>query len=264
MREPKIILFDLETLPNLPEALKVWCQLSQYPGKTMKATITTIICAGWKQYGRSHKVECINAWDFPEWERDVNDDKQVCKALYEVLKDADAVITHNGVRFDWKFVQTRFLFHGLPILDKIPHIDTCLVARKNLLSFNNTLGYLGEWLVGDSKMTHGGWKMWVKVHAREKISMDKMEKYCKKDVTLLEKVYIKLLPFIKNLPNRNQFRSLSQVMKGKFVCPTCGSYDTRLNGYRRTKTMVYRRLVCRQCKSWSRCDYRDKNPRTYQ
>jgi hypothetical protein len=49
--KPNIILFDIETIPDQEKALEVWCQLSNYYGQTMKATITTIICVGWKKLG---------------------------------------------------------------------------------------------------------------------------------------------------------------------------------------------------------------------
>lgn len=259
--EPKIIVFDLETLPNLPEALKVWCQLSSFPGKTMKATITSIICAGWKEYGKK-RTHCINAWDYPNWEVDVNDDKHVCEEIYNVLKDADAIVTHNGRRFDWKFLQTRLIYNGLPPLHNIPHIDTCVVARSNLLSFNNRLGYLGEWLVSDTKLENGGWDLWVKVYNRQKTAMRTMVKYCKQDVDLLEKVFDKLKPFVKNLPNRNHFKSQDKLLKGENICPTCGSIDLKYNGWAYTKTQKYQRILCKNCGSTSRLDSKDRNPRS--
>jgi len=261
MSEPKIILFDIETIPDFREAMKVWCQLSNYPGQTMKATITTIICVGYKEL-YSKRTHCINAWDFPNWEIDINDDKEVCKAIYEILKDADAVVTHNGKRFDWKHLQTRFMLNGLPPLPNIPHIDTCLIARRNLLSFNNRLGYLGEWLVSDTKLDNGGWELWVRVSKRIKSACKLMTKYCKKDVDLLEKVFLKLMPFIKNLPNRNIDRSQQNIIDGKYVCPSCGSNDTRRNGWSYSKTTKCPRFVCKQCHSYSRGDTRGFNPRS--
>lgn len=156
--KPVIVLFDLETLPNLQEALKVWPQLSQYPGKTLRATVSTIICAGWKIYGEK-KVHCINAWDFKRWNKDVNDDYDVCKAIYDVLSKADAVVTHNGKRFDWKFLQTRLRKHKLSYLTKIPHIDTKELASRNMYAFNNRLGYLGEQFSKENKMEHEGWDL---------------------------------------------------------------------------------------------------------
>lgn len=261
MAEPKIILFDIETIPDFKEAMKVWCGLSNYYGQTMKATITTVICVGWKEVG-SKRTHCVNAWDFPEWEKDINDDKRVCEKIHEILKDADAVVTHNGKRFDWKHLQTRFMVHGLPPLPNIPHIDTCLVARKNLLSFNNKLGYLGEWLVGDNKLENGGWELWVKVSKRVKSAQKLMTKYCKQDVDLLEKVFIKLRPFIKNLPNKNLFRTEKQMEHDELLCPSCGSSDLIRNGWHYTKTGSYQRLMCKSCNSYSRLSAKDDQPRS--
>jgi DNA-directed RNA polymerase subunit RPC12/RpoP len=226
----------------------------------MRATITSIICAGWKELGKK-KVHCINAWDYPNWQENINDDSEVCKAIYDVLKDADAVVTHNGVRFDWKHLQTRLMMNGLPVLPKIAHIDTCLIARKNLLSFNNRLGYLGDWLVGDKKLENGGWQLWVKVTKRVKSACTLMSKYCKQDVALLEKVFEQLRPFIKNLPNRNLSRSAKKIVNGEYVCPTCGSPDLMRNGWRYTQMHKYQRVVCRHCGSCSRLDLKDRNPR---
>lgn len=242
----------------MKKAIEVWTQLSNYPGLTMKATITSIICVGHKEL-YSKKVSCINAWDFPEWEKDINDDSQVCKAIYDVLKDADAVVTHNGRRFDWKHLQTRLLANGLPPLPNIIHVDTCQIAKKNLLSFNNKLGYLGEWLLGDTKLDNGGWQLWLKVSQRVKSACKMMEKYCKQDVVLLEKLFLQLRPFIKNLPNRNIGR-ISRGLEGD-ACPTCGSTDLRLWGFYYTKTGKFQRVYCNNCNSTCRLDAKNNNPR---
>lgn len=261
MAKPIIILFDLETLPDLDKALEVWTQLGSWPGRTMKATITSIICAGYKEFG-SKKSKCINAWDFPNWEKNVNDDKEVCKAIYEVLKRADAVVTWNGKKFDWKFLQTRLMVNGLDPLHDIVHIDALLVARKNLFAFSNRLGDIGKLLVNDDKLDNGGWKLWVKVHKRQKAAMKLMTEYCKQDVTLLEKCFVKLMPFIKNLPNRNLFRNEKQRNENIRLCPYCGSENTYFNGWRYSKTVAYQRLHCQDCGSHSRLDVRGNNPRS--
>lgn len=252
--KPKIILFDLETLPNLTEALKVWPQLSNYPGLTLKATITTIICAGWKVYGKG-RTECINAWDFPNWKKNVNDDEQVVKAIAKVLADADAVVTHNGKRFDWKFLQTRLMAHGLDPLYKMPHIDTKQLSSSNLFAFNNRLGTVGELLADDKKLDNGGWELWVDVWHRKPSAMRLMERYCKQDVKLLEKVFTRLRPFAGNIPNFN-------LWKVDPVCPSCGSKNLTDKGYRYTKITTYKRFQCKDCGSYGRTDTKGKNPRS--
>lgn len=255
MGKPKIILFDLETIPNLREALKVWPQLSAYPGRTMKATITTIACAGWKELG-SKKTHCIKAWDFPQWEKDINDDSQVTKAIREVIAGADAVITHNGKKFDWKFLQTRILKHKLDPLAKINHIDTVAEARRNMFNFSNRLGEIGKFLLDEDKMDHEGWELWVKVCERNKTAMHTMARYCKQDVDLLEKVFLQLRPFISNIPNYNLFRLVD------IVCPSCGSQDIVKHGWKVTKAKKYRRMQCKDCGSISRLNLDETLPRS--
>ena len=256
IKQAVIVFFDLEMIPNMVEAMKVWPQLSNYPGLTLRATVSTIICAGWKYYGHK-KVECINAWDWPKkWKNNINNDFEVVKAIYDVLKHADAVVTHNGKRFDWKFLQTRLMYHGLGPLGNIHHIDTKQTASRHLYSFNNRLGYLGEWLANDKKLDHEGWDLWVDVSNDCEKAKKKMTAYCKQDVLLLEKVFERLKPLISNIPNYNIF-----IPGRHHKCPNCGSIKVSNNGWRHTKTRSYKRYICRDCKTWFRTDAKDNMPR---
>ena len=253
MDKIRIVLFDLETLPNLQEALKKWTQLGNWPFRTMKATVTSVICAGWKVYG-SRETHCINAWDYPKrWKKDVNDDYEVCKAIYEVLKTCDVVVTHNGKKFDWKFLQTRLLFHGLPVLPKILHVDTVELARRNLFAFSNRLGDIGETFVNEKKLQHTGWQLWVDTYNKCPKALNLMERYCKQDVKLLEKVFIKLMPFVKNMPNRNRYRTVKQIEEGTRVCPTCGEDKLQKNGMKHTTMNSMQRYRCRAEKCGATC-----------
>ncbi len=255
-KEPRIVLFDLETLPNLPEAMKVWTQLGNYPGLTLKAQISSVICFGFKEFGTDDKPSCINAWDFKRWRTNVNDDRDVIEAGYKILKDADAVVTHNGRRFDWKFFQTRLLIHGMPPLPRIPHIDTCAIAKANLYLFNNKLDTLGEQLVHEKKLENGGWPLWVKVSERDPDALKLMTDYCIQDVALLEKVFKVLRPFAANIPNYNLW-----TIGQKPVCPNCGGTRLKNQGYRTTRTRTYRRYRCLNCQTYCNTDGADRNPR---
>lgn len=256
MADPRIVLFDLETIPNLSEALKVWPQLSSYPGQTLKASITTIICAGWKVLGAQEPVHCINAWDFEDWAIDVNADRAVCEAIAGVLLDADCVVTHNGKRFDWKFLQTRLRYWDLPPLPQIHHVDTCNEARKHLLIFNNRLNTVARFLTEKEKKEHEGWDLWVKVHARDPVAMQTMTDYCKQDVLVLEDVFREIRPLIGTLPNSNLFSPFKEK-----VCPNCGGSRLKSEGKRYSKTRAYRRYICQDCRSWCHTDLKDELPR---
>lgn len=252
---PNIIIVDLETLPNMREALKVWTMLSDFPGQTLKATVSSIICFGYKRLGEK-KTHCVSAWDFPNWNKDVNDDSQICLEIARVLSEADQIITHNGRRFDWKFLQTRLMANGMAPLPQIPHVDTCQVVKSNLYLFRNNLKYITRFLKTESKIDTGGWDLWVNVHNRDEASCRKMTAYCKGDIRATEAVYKKLLPLTKPV-NHNLF----QIQGSKKVCPKCGSTRLKSKGRVLTSVSSYRRLLCVDCGSHSRTDNAGENPR---
>jgi len=258
MSEPRIVLFDLETLPNLREAMKIWPGMSNYPGLTLKASINTLICFGWQTLGEG-PAKCLSAWDLPGWQTNINDDRELCEQAYVTLKDADAVVTHNGKRFDWRFLQTRLLLHGLPRLPDIPHVDTKAIASSKLYLFSNKLDNIAGNLRLERKLDHEGWDLWVKVSERNPEACALMAKYCTQDVNVLAQIFEKLRPFAQNLPNQNLFSVGGQ---GRNVCPSCGSTRLKSGGIRATKTMTYRRYCCQDCGSWSRTDVKDKLPRS--
>jgi uncharacterized protein YprB with RNaseH-like and TPR domain/ribosomal protein S27AE len=224
--------------------MRIFPGISAYPGLSLKASHNSIICVGWKVLG-SRTTHCINAWDFPAWGRNVNDDAAVVREAFDVLKDADAVVTHNGRRFDWKFLQTRLFKHGLSPLPRIQHIDTCVEAKKHLFLFNNRLNTVGQFLVGQEKLENGGWKLWMRVLRREAEAMRLMERYCKHDVRLTEKIFRRMLPLLTTLPGYSLFA-------GRKACPNCGSYAMHERGRRVTVTGKWQRFQCQKCGSWSK------------
>lgn len=238
----RIILLDLETLPDLKAAMKFWTQLSNYPGLTLKASISSIICAGWKEIN-SKTVHCINAWDYPEWAENINYDLRVIEAIREVLVGADVVVTWNGVGFDWKFLETRALMHGLKPLPKIVHIDGKQVAKRNLFLFNNRLQTAAQALTNTEKLDNGGWELWEKVMAKDEKAMRLMTRYCKQDIRTLEAVFRVILPYCK-LPNANLF-------KGETVCPNCASTNLQRRGERVTVSAILQRYQCQDCGTWA-------------
>lgn len=221
--------------------MKVIPNIGEYPGLTLKASINSIICFGYKIYGEKQS-KCINAWDFPNWKKDVNDDSRLVEEIHGILKNADAIVTHNGARFDLKFLQTRLLKHNLDPLPKIIHIDTCQESKKNLLMFNNRLNTLAKFMTSEEKLENGGWQLWVDVMQRNKKAMELMERYCKQDVDTLAAVFKRLLPLITKMPNYNLFRD-----HDRDACPNCGSTRQEKNGFRTTKTALYQRYRCMDC-----------------
>ena len=75
-----------------------------------------------------------------------------------------------------------------------------------------------------------------------------MESYCRKDVVILEKVYIKLRPWIKNHPNIGLY-----IESDNMICPSCGSsHLVKDNSFHYTKVSKFEVMRCKDCQSISR------------
>jgi len=254
--EPKIVLLDIESLPDLKAVMSVMPQLSAYPGLTLKASINSVICFGYKVLGES-KVRVVNAWDDSKaWAKDVNDDRYVLSRVAEILEDADCVVTHNGKRFDWKFLQTRLIKHGMTPLRRIIHIDTCQESKRSLLMFNNRLNTLAKFMTSEEKLENGGWELWERVLAREEKAMALMSRYCAQDIVTLEAVFKRLRPFMISIPNYNIVRAGKE-----FVCPRCASTRIQKRGSYASRSYRAIKIYCRDCDGWSSARCESKEPK---
>lgn len=250
MSKPKIVFWDLETLPNARLHIR---HLPEYNsdryGLTLKADVNSLLCFGYKLRGDKDS-KCINVWDTKAGAKDINDDTDLCKVAYEVLKDADAIVTHNGANFDLKFLNTRLLILGMAPLPKIPHIDTCSLSKRNLYLLKNRLNHIAQSLSTETKMENGGWQLWERLSlskwegTKKQIEEDKktMSDYCKQDVNVLEKIFNYLIPFATNVPNYNLFTG-DEVQS----CPACGSLKMYKHSKKVKKTGTYQRYQCQQC-----------------
>jgi hypothetical protein len=70
---------------------------------------------------------------------------------------------------------------------------------------------------------------------------------CGQDVILLEKVYLKLLPYMQTHPNMGAFVDSDEPM-----CPNCASENLQKRGYTVTNSAKYQRVQCMDCGAWSR------------
>lgn len=238
---PKIVVWDIEILANLNNVMANLTRFWNNAG--LNANISTVISFGYKIHGEK-KAHCINAWDFKKrWTKDVNDDYEVVKAAYNILKDADAIVTHYGSKFDLPFLNARLIHHGFPPIPPMQHIDTWRVARYKLKLSSNRLDEVAKFLKTERKMENGGWQLWVDVLARKKKACRMMSEYCKQDVECLDQVFAKLLPIVPNAPNRN-------LWADRKVCPRCGSSKIHKRGVRSTNANQHQRYQCKDCGGW--------------
>lgn len=241
-KEPKIVFFDFETLPDPESVYDRLPSIGQWPGRTFKAELHTILSFGYKIYG-DKEASCINSWDLSD---DPRDDSGLVQVAYAMLHDADEIVTHNGKSFDVKVLNTRLMYYGMPPLDpKIKHVDT-KIALKKISLYSNSLAQAAKFFGIDDKMHWGDkWGTWKRFAFGRDTAEDRkiMDEYCKQDVEVLEQLYLKIRPFHgTNSVNKNQF-------KAGEGCPTCGSDNFSKNGTRRNTKTIYQRYLCGDCGS---------------
>lgn len=88
---------------------------------------------------------------------------------------------------------------------------------------------------------------WVGCIKGDAASWNKMIKYNINDVTTMEKLYVKFIPWIKGHANHSLYSDGSEL-----VCPNCGGNKLHKRGYAYTLASVYQRYRCVDCGHWSK------------
>jgi DNA polymerase elongation subunit (family B) len=224
----KVMIFDLETSANLGYT---WGMYEQNVIAFKKE---------WELLSFAYKildeksVHCSTRLDFKD-----KTDKSLVREMKRVLESADILIAHNGDEFDFKKANAKFIEHGLGPLSDKKKIDTKKVAKKYFKFNSNSLDNLGNLLGVGRKEKTGGFDLWLDCMAGKKAAFQKMASYNKQDVLLLERVYLKMRPWMEQHPNVNT----SEVR----ACPKCGGTRLKSHGIRRTKVGQYRRYACLKC-----------------
>lgn len=242
----KILLYDIETTPNLAY---VWGKYEQNVIAYEEEWHILCFAYKWLDEKRTHVVSLP---DFPLYAKEPDNDREVVKRLQELFTEADVVIAHNGNSFDQKKSQARMMVHGLAPPTPYRQIDTKVVARRYANFNSNKLGDLGEILGLGSKGETGGFQTWLGCMSGVKASWNKMKKYNRQDVVLLEQIYLKLRPWIQNHP------SVSLMDNKPKSCPNCGGDSLRKNGYYYTKVSKIQVWHCNDCQAHPRSRITEK------
>lgn len=239
----RILFIDIETTPA---TALVWSLRDQNISIDQLITPTSVLCfsAKWSDgteviYDRSLK-------------QDSSEFKKMIRHAHDLLSEADAVCHFNGASFDIPRLNAEFLRLGMKPPPTIPQIDLKKVVMSKFGTTSSKLAFIGPYLKIGEKVQNEGWPLWRGCMAGDADSWEKMEKYNKQDVVLLERLYQRVLPWIDNHPNANLF-----VDSKKPLCPNCGSDRLQSRGEQVGATLVYQRFQCRACGRWCRSRKRD-------
>jgi hypothetical protein len=223
----KILLLDIETAPTIAY---VWRLYDENIGVEQIVEPTRLICWSAKWLGDKNTMFAAT-WNDP-----------LClRKIHDLLSNADAVVTYNGDKFDLPKLMGEFAKEDLGNPGPLASIDLYKTVRK--LGFaSGKLEFVAPYLGVGNKVKHEGFRLWRQVLDGVPAAQDKMEKYNRQDTRLLEKLYKRLRPFIKNHPYLGYGKPSS--------CPVCASPRVQKRGTRRTRCFIIERLHCQACGHW--------------
>lgn len=238
MSKPKVLLFDIETAPILGHVWGLWEN-----NVALNQIERDWHVLSWSAKWLDDPPSKIMYQDQRK-AKNVEDDSKLLQGIWDLLDEADIVITQNGRAFDQKKLFARFILTGMQPPSSFKHIDTKVMAAKHFKFTSNKLEYLSAKLNSKyKKLKHekfSGFELWRECLAGNVDAWNEMEKYNKYDVLALEELYKKLVPWDGGV-NLSLYREDTA-----HVC-TCGSEDHKKNGYLYTNVGKYQRYKCLEC-----------------
>ena len=234
MDSSRILLIDIETSPLISYTWGLYEQ-----NVIERISTFTILSVAYKWIGKPTKVIAC----------DVKPEFELLTSLHKLLSQAQIVVAHNGDSFDIKKINTRFIIHKISPPSPYITIDTKKVAKNCAAFDSNSLNNLGIDMGEGEKIKHRGFDMWKGCMAGNKHDWNDMKRYNKQDVDLLEKIYLRLRPWMRNHPN----------LANNEACPKCQSteFQSRGIGFYGTGS-AYRRYQCNKCHGWFRSTISEK------
>ncbi|CAB4121882.1 Ribonuclease H-like domain containing protein [uncultured Caudovirales phage] len=204
------LFFDIETSPNIGLFWEAGYKKNIDYSNIIQERAIICICYKWEDEKEVYSLQ---------WDSKQNDKTMLTKFIL-VANAANELVGHNGDKFDLAWIRTRCLFHKIDMFPKYTTIDTLKVARSKFRFNSNRLNYIADFL-GLGQKIKTEYSLWKDILLRkDKVAMEKMIKYCKKDVVLLENVF-------KALSSHIDAKTHYGVAfgQGRGSCPECGSDD---------------------------------------
>lgn len=233
MNKPKILLIDIETSPTVAYTWGLWKQ--NIPIKSIIKP-GEILCFSAKWLGQK-KIIFYSSYEHGY--------EVMIKSAIELLDEADAVCHFNGKKFDIPIIMREALKLGIKPPSPFKHIDLLTVVRKNFNFISNKLEFVARELNIGKKVPNRGMELWIECMEGKPSAWKEMKKYCIGDVSLLEKLHNRILPYISSYPNIGLYNTSAD-----FMCTNCGSKKLQKRGIDRTATREYQRYHCTSCGKW--------------
>lgn len=241
---PKVLVFDIETAPMI---VYVWDRYNQNIGlnQIKEDWYVLAFAAKWLGDPPSKVIYCDQ-----KAVKNKEDDRKLLARIWELLDEADIVITQNGKNFDSKKLNARFILSGMNPPSPYQHWDTLQVVRRVAKFTSSKLEYLTDKLCTKyKKLIHPkypGMDLWKQCLSGNRDAWREMRRYNIHDVLSTEELYLKIRAWA---PDGTP--AVHRVDKPGTKCKTCGDTRVQRAGIHTKKAGQYQRYHCMACGVWT-------------
>jgi uncharacterized protein YprB with RNaseH-like and TPR domain len=235
----KTLVLDIETSPIIAY---VWGLKDQNIGLNQIVKDWQVIAFAAKWLGEK-KVRYEDV-------RNAGTEEELLIPLWNLLNEADIVITQNGQSFDGPKLNARFVYYSMPCPSPYRHLDTYRIAKRVFEFTSNKLEYLTDKLCTKyKKLDHSkfpGMSLWRECLNNNIKAWNEMKRYNIHDVLSTEEMYNK----IKAWAPETMPKPFAHVSSR--ICAVCGKGHVESKGWRYANKLKYQRLHCLDCGTWSK------------
>ena len=228
--KPRVLTLDIENSPHLAYTYELY-GADITPDKIVEPARLLCWAAKWLD-----KRAILFRSEYHDGTETMLDD------LWQLLDQADIVITYNGIKHDIPIILRTFVENGYGPPSPWQDIDLYRVNRSRYKWASNRLGYVTQALDLPTKLETGVAHLWRKVLDDDDKAWTKFRAYNRRDVLVTELLYRTLSPWIKHPHAGLWSGDLS-------ACPACGSRELTPTGITTTKTGAWAKCVC-HCGAW--------------
>ena len=236
-KAPKVLVFDIETLPMEVYSWRIGYNLSINHNNIIKEWSVLSWSANWLMEPEV-MFDCVTPQEAIDRE-----DGRVCQSLWELFDEADVLIGHNGRNFDVRKMNARFIYHEMIPPSPYEVIDTYKEITRIAAFTSHKQDYLTKFLGLEEKL-ETNFDLWHRCAIGQQEALDEMLTYNKQDVNGLQELYLTLRPWMTRHPSLNLYYPDTDGKR----CQRCTSTDIELTtDFYTTPSGRYRTYRCNHC-----------------
>lgn len=251
----KVLTLDIETQRAIVETWQTFKPFITIDNIVVDARV---LCFAAKWHG-SERIVFKSCWKDPytvngENPTAIEDYRKMMQAAWDLLNQADVLVTYNGDRFDWQWLEREFTRLGLG--RPLPYKSVDLMKTNKKWFRAGQLSMKLDWslrkMLGDRKVEHGGRDLWRDIRygtpAQRRAACDVMREYNIGDTVKTELLFEDWLPYLSI--NMALFATTDD---GLLHCTKCDSTNVEraiVKGkqmFYRTNAFAYALYRCADC-----------------